>query len=108
MVRYAFVTITDWDFFPGTLATVNSVLEFHPLATIFVVHNDKNALGPLLRPPALSNNPRVRLLPSSAFSHSGRYIAAWELKAYVMADLAESGEYDLLVGIDSWDCLLCF
>ncbi len=105
MIRYAFVTITDWDFFPGTLATVNSVLEFHPLATVYVVQNDKNPLsGP--QAACLGNNPRIRLLQSSDFSHSGRYIAAWELKAYAIADLAERGEHDVLVGIDS-DSLLC-
>ena len=100
MIRYAFVTITDRDFLPGTLATVNSVLEFHPLTTIYVVQHDEK---PLSDPQAacLADDPRVRLLPSADFGHSGRHVAAWELKAYVMADLAAGGDYDVLVGIDS-------
>lgn len=105
MIRYAFITVTDWNFFPGTLATVNSVLEFHPLATVYVVQNERRPLsGP--QATCFGNDPRVRLLGSSEFSRTGRYIDAWELKAYAMADLAERGEYDVLVGIDS-DCLLC-
>jgi predicted O-methyltransferase YrrM len=105
LIRYAFITVTDWNFFPGTLATVNSVLEFHPLATVYVVQNERRPLsGP--QATCFGNDPRVRLLGSSEFSRTGRYIDAWELKAYAMADLAERGEYDVLVGIDS-DCLLC-
>jgi predicted O-methyltransferase YrrM len=105
VLRYAFVTVTDWNFFPGTLATVNSVLEFHPLATVYVVENERR---PLSAPQAacLANEPRVRVLGSAQFAHGGRHIAAWELKAYAMADLAQRGEHDVLVGIDS-DCLLC-
>lgn len=104
-MRYAFITVTDWNFFPGTLATVNSVLEFHPLATVYVVQNERRPLsGP--QAACLGGDPRIRLLDSSVFSRSGRHIDAWELKAYAMADLAERGEHDVLVGIDS-DCLLC-
>jgi predicted O-methyltransferase YrrM len=105
LLRYAFITVTDWNFFPGTFATVNSVLEFHPHATVYVIENERR---PLSAPQAdcLGHDPRVRLLGSAQFSRSGRHIDAWELKAYGMADLAESGEYDVLVGIDS-DCLLC-
>jgi predicted O-methyltransferase YrrM len=105
LLRYAFITVTDWNFFPGTLATVNSVLEFHPLATVYVVENEKRALS---EPQAacFGSDPRVRRLSSTQFAHGGRYIDAWELKAYAMADLAERGEHDVLVGIDS-DCLLC-
>lgn len=105
LLRYAFITVTDWNFFPGTLATVNSVLEFHPLATVYVVENEGRALS-APQAACFGNDPRVRLLGSGQFGHSGRHIAAWELKAYAMADLAEQGEYDVLVGIDS-DCLLC-
>ena len=45
MIRLAFVTVTDASFFPGTLATVNSILEFHPEADIYVVSNHKDPLG---------------------------------------------------------------
>ena len=103
MIRYAFITVTDYQFFPGTLATVNSIAHFQPQAEIFVVYNEKQ---PLSEPQArmLSGNPRMHLLGSSFFEKPGRYINAWELKAYAANDLA--AEFDVIVGIDS-DCLLC-
>jgi predicted O-methyltransferase YrrM len=105
MLRHAFVTVTDRHFLPGTLATVSSILEFHPQTSVYVVNN---ARCPLTPPQAecLGHDPRIRLMDSSAFSHSGRHVDAWELKAYAMCDLAERAEVDVLVGIDS-DCLLC-
>jgi len=105
LLRYAFITVTDWNFFPGTLAAVNSVLEFHPLATVYVVQNERRSLS-APQAACLANDPRIRLLHSSDFGHDERYIDAWELKAYAMADIAQRGEYEVLVGIDS-DCLLC-
>jgi hypothetical protein len=103
LIRYAFVTVTDYDFFPGTLATVSSVLEFHPHADVYVVNNEKRGLS---EPQAacLDRHPQVRLLNSSQFARDGRYINAWELKAYAAHDLAEG--YEVIIGIDS-DCLLC-
>src|SRR6185295_9915024 len=66
LIRYAFITVTDWNFFPGTLATINSVLEFHPLATVYVVQNERRPLsGP--QAACFGNDPRVRLLGSSEF-----------------------------------------
>jgi len=103
MIRHAFVTVTDYEFFPGTLATVNSILEFHPESDVYVVNNEKRALhGP--QADCLRRYPGVRLLDSSRFAANGRYINAWELKAYAAHDLAEG--YEVIVGIDS-DCLLC-
>jgi hypothetical protein len=103
VIRYAFVTITDHEFFPGTMATVSSILEHHPEAEVFVVINEKR---PLTIPQAscLARDARVRLVDSSRFAIEGRYIEAWELKAYAAHDLAEG--YDVVVGIDS-DCILC-
>lgn len=102
-IRHAFVTITDYDFFPGTLATVGSVREFAPNADVYVVQNDNN---PLSAPQAacFDQIDRVRLLHSSRFAMPGRLIGAWELKAYAVHDL--SNEYEVIIGIDS-DCLLC-
>ena len=94
--------MTDWNFFAGTIATVNSVLEFPPLATVYVIQNERRPLsGP--QAACLGKDPRMRLLGSSEFCHTGRYIDAWEIKAYAMA---EREEHDVLVGIDS-DCILC-
>jgi len=103
VIRHAFITVTDYNFFPGTLATVNSVRAFAPEADIFVVQNDKLSLS-APQCACFEGIDRVRLLPSAAFAGRGRYMNAWELKAYAMHDLCTG--YDVIVGIDS-DCLLC-
>ena len=103
MIQYAFIAITDHDYFPGTLATAGSVLEFQPDADLFVVYNEKRPLS-AAQVACLRSNERVTLLDSSRFAGGGRFINAWELKAYVAHDLAN--DYDVIVGIDS-DCLLC-
>jgi hypothetical protein len=82
---------------------VNSVLEFQPLADIYVINDEKAALSaPQMR--CLERNSRISLLGSSRFAGNGRYIGALELKAYAASDLASG--YDVIIGIDS-DCLLC-
>jgi hypothetical protein len=103
MIRHAFLTVTDYDFFPGTLATVGSVREFAPEADVFVVQNDKQ---PLTAPQAncFKRNGRVHFLHSKRFEKLGRFINAWELKAYIAHDLCD--DYEVIIGIDS-DCLLC-
>lgn len=101
--RHAFVTVTDHAFFPGTLATVNSILEYDGNATIFVVVNHKRPLTP----PQLecfAACDRVRVVDSRGLDAPGRYINAWELKAYAVHDLCDG--FDVIIGIDS-DCLLC-
>ncbi|PWT89407.1 MAG: hypothetical protein C5B56_07145 [Proteobacteria bacterium] len=103
MVRHAFITITDYDFFPGTLATISSVLEFQPCADVFVIYNEKRPLTPP-QFACISHGKNVSVLSSSQFAENGRFINAWELKAYAAHDLAHA--YDVIVGIDS-DCLLC-
>jgi hypothetical protein len=102
-IKYCFVTVTDYAFFPGTVATVNSILYFHPNATIYVVQNDK---APLSTPQAqlLRQSPQVTLVHSKSMDRDDRYINAWELKAYAAHDLCIG--YDVIAGIDS-DCLLC-
>jgi hypothetical protein len=102
-VKYAFITVTDFDFFPGTIATVSSVLEFHPEADIYVIQNDKHPQSSS-QAAHFQNGERVHFQPSSRFETGGRFIGAWELKAYAVSDLAEG--YDVIIGIDS-DCLLC-
>lgn len=99
----AFITITDRAFFPGTLATVNSLLNFHPAAPIYVVENDKL---PLTAPQVglLRQSPQITIVNSASLAREGRYINAWELKAYAAHDLCDG--YDVVVGIDS-DCVLC-
>jgi len=103
LIRHAFLTVTDHGFFPGTLATVSSILEYHPESEVIVVVNEYQPLNNL-QAASLEGDARVRLVGSSRFAIDGRCIGAWELKAYAAHDLAEG--YDVLVGIDS-DCLLC-
>jgi hypothetical protein len=103
MIRHAFITVTDASFFPGTLATVASIRRWAPLADVIVVQNDKNPLT-AAQAECFRDRERVRLLPSACFERDGRFINAWELKAYAACDL--SGEYEVVIGIDS-DCLLC-
>ena len=102
-INSLFITITDSNFFPGTIATVNSILHFHPHAEISIVFNEKQPLFPKQRN-MLKSCPNIRLLSSSEFEGNGRYINAWELKAYAACDLCDG--YDVIVGIDS-DCILC-
>lgn len=103
MIRHAFITVTDYEFFPGTLATVSSILEFQPNADIFVINNEKRPLT-TQQAVCLRRYSRVCLLDSSRFAGNGRYIGAWELKAYAAHDLAMG--YEVIAGIDS-DCVLC-
>lgn len=103
MTRVVFVTVTDRDFFPGTLATVSSILQFQPTATICVVVNPQRPLTGV-QSELLTRNCRLVLVDSTDLDAPGRHHAAWELKAYAALDL--SSDSDVLVGIDS-DCLLC-
>jgi methyltransferase family protein len=102
-VKHCFVTVTGRAFFPGTLATVNSVLHFQPSADVWVVNCENDSIT---EPQAecLQQNNRVHLIDSSTFAQEGRHLYPWELKAYAAHDLCDG--YDVLVGIDS-DCLLC-
>lgn len=104
-MKICFFTVTDHAFFPGTLATVNSILQFHDAEglEIVVVEHEARALSDAQRAIVASHD-RVRLLGSSTFEKTGRKIGPWELKAYAAADLAAG--CDVIIGIDS-DCLLC-
>src|ERR1051326_7985664 len=103
MIRFAFLTVTDAPYFPGTLATVNSILEFHPEADIYVVNNHIEPLTGA-QEECLQGSPNVRLIDSRTLDAPERRIEAFELKAYACHDLCH--DYDVMVGIDS-DCLLC-
>ena len=101
-LRTAFLTVTDDRFFVGTLATVNSILHYHPDAEILVVNRTDAGLNDHQR--HLLERANVRIFDSDLFRAEGRHIGPWELKAYAARDLAP--RYDLLIGIDS-DCVLC-
>jgi hypothetical protein len=82
LIRYAFITVTDYEFFTGMLATVSSVLEFQPATDIFVINNERHALT---APQAgcLSRNSRVRLLDSSQLAAHIPDTSGCELSARV-------------------------
>jgi SAM-dependent methyltransferase len=100
--KIAFLTVTDYNFFPGTVATVNSIRKFQPECDVIVVNNLNHALTEPQR--GLLSRGRVQLLDSTIFEKDGRHMGPWELKAYAACDLADS--YDMIIGIDS-DCVLC-
>lgn len=102
-MKCIFITVTDRAFFPGTLATVNSILNFHPSIPIIVVQNDRLPLT-LPQIGLLRQSPQISVVNSASLARDGRYINAWELKAYAAYDLCEG--HDVVVGIDS-DCVLC-
>ena len=98
------LTVSDRRFFPGTLATINSILRFHPDAEIAVVES-----GVFNQP--LSEPQRKLLLAqgitiheANEFAKPGRVLGAWQLKAYAACDLSDGR--DLIIGIDS-DAVLC-
>jgi hypothetical protein len=92
------MTVSDRRFFPGTLATVNSVYRFHG-DEYEVVVVDNGLIEPQRK---LLRDGGVRLLPA-AEAAGERYAGPWELKAHAARALA--GGCDVLVGIDS-DCVL--
>lgn len=103
MIRLAFITVTDTSFFPGTLAAVNSVLEFHPDADVFVINSHEAPLTPP-QLACLQGTARLRVVDAGAFDGPGRRLGPFELKAYAAHDLCDG--YDVIAGIDA-DCVLC-
>src|SRR5437870_4889419 len=103
-MKIVFITVTDAHFFPGTVATINSVLHFHPEASVVAVNNHIQKAGLGAAQSALLKNNGVTIVEATELKRSGRKLAAWELKAYASSDLTDG--YDLLAGIDS-DCVLC-
>jgi hypothetical protein len=104
MIRVVFVTVTDGYFFPGTLATVNSIRAFHPNARIVVAHNHVHKRGVTPEQRAILERAGAQWVEAADLAKPGRKVAAWELKAYAATDLTTHD--DVLVGIDS-DCVLC-
>src|SRR5579884_2008433 len=103
-MRLVFVTVTDSFFFPGTLATVNSVLRFHPEARVCVVNNHVQKASLSAEQKQVIETAGAQVVDASVLGRPGRKLAAWELKAYAAADLTTTD--DVLAGIDS-DCVLC-
>jgi hypothetical protein len=100
-MKLLFLTVTDGFFFPGTVATVNSVLHFHPEARICVVNNHIQNASLSADQRRMFESAGVSVVDASRLAKPGRKLAAWELKAYAATDLA--ADNDVAVGIDS-DC----
>ncbi len=102
-LKLAFATVGDQLFFPGLLATVNSIRRYHPQSDIYVVDNCKYATG--MTEPQKRLLKDVAILDASSLDAPGRVLGAWQLKTYLLDRLVREG-YDVVCGIDA-DCLLC-
>lgn len=98
----AFVSVSDYSYFPGTLATVNSIFHHHPDANVLVIDNHLRPLNDAQR--TLLSEGGATVIDARRFARDGRHIGPWELKAHAVCDLAPN--YEVVVGIDS-DCVLC-
>ena len=102
-MRAAFLTVTDEEYFAGTLAAVSSVRLFHPDRPVHVVANPKKALRPPQRE-HLESLRGVVVHDAAEVAGPDRHVNGWELKAYLAERLA--ADHDVLVGFDS-DLVLC-
>jgi hypothetical protein len=103
MSRAAFVTVSDRSCFPGTLAAVNSVLEFHPDADIHVVAHRTLPLAPA-QAHCLQTHERVQIHDAHEIDPEGRCAAGRELLSLACRELGTG--YEVIAGIDP-DCVLC-
>ena len=98
------ITVSDRRFFPGTLATINSILRFHPDAEIAVVESGIFN-EPLSQPQKhLLTSRGISIHGAERFARPGRVLGAWQLKAYAACDLSMGRK--MVIGIDS-DAVLC-
>lgn len=105
MKKVLAVTVSDKNFFAGTLSAVNSFLHYHPVGDVLVVSSGEYS-RPLTKDQRrlLDEHPRVTVKDHTEFAKPGRVLGAWQLKAYAPADSYEG--YDLVMGFDS-DLVFC-
>lgn len=112
-MRVLAFTVSDRRFFVGTLAAVNSLLHYakqfpKDCKLDIAVVSSGQYNDPLTQPQInlLKNGEHlgVKYYPHTHFEKPGRVPGAWQLKAYVAADLAK--DYDLIIGFDS-DLIFC-
>lgn len=102
-----FLTVTDENFFPGTIATINSILDYHPQAMIAVVDYDsesENGLNENQKNFLMYKN--IFLYKKEDFIFGDRVNGAWQAKTYAMTDILKKNDYDIIIGIDSDSCIL--
>lgn len=95
-------TVTDHDYFPGTLASVNSLLLHDRTVEVWVVEDGSRPLTGAQRR-LLSGHARVHVADAHALTGEPVH-DPWSLKALAAAALLE--HTDVLVGFDS-DCVVC-
>jgi predicted O-methyltransferase YrrM len=103
-MRTLFLTVSDYMFFPGTLAAVNSILRYHPEGKIAVVSSGLYNHSLNQRQIAMLQSVGVSVFPHDFYEKPGRVLGAWQLKAYAANDLSKDN--DMIVGFDS-DLILC-
>lgn len=107
-MKILFLTVSDKNFFIGTLATVNSILKHHPEADIGIV--DYNSF----LPEGLSEDQKIFLQSCSNikiynrenFMRENRVAGGWQFKTYAVSDILNSDQYDIIIGIDSDCCIV--
>lgn len=104
MKKVLAVTVSDKNFFAGTLAAVNSFLHYNPNIDVLVVSSGEYNAPLTDHQRKLLRHPRVKVKDHTEFVKPGRVLGAWQLKAYAPADCYEG--YDLVMGFDS-DLVFC-
>lgn len=105
MLRILAYTVSDRDFFVGTLAAVNSFRRYNGLDVDVVVVSSGEFNSPLTEPQVdMLTKANAKVMFHTDFAAPDRVLGAWQLKAYVPADLVD--KYDLIIGFDS-DLVFC-
>lgn len=106
MPRILAYTVSDRSFFAGTLAAVNSFLHYNRGLNADVVVVSSGEYNEPLSPQQIEmlTKAGARVMLHTDFAAENRVLGAWQLKAYVPADLANL--YDLIIGFDS-DLVFC-
>lgn len=105
--KVAFVTVSDFRFWPGTVAACNSIRHCQgDRCDIIVINSNVRARGLTTEQQAILSKRNIVVRGAQSFAKGDRKLGAWELKAYGCLEVARCGKYDVVIGIDS-DCILC-
>lgn len=107
-MKILFLTVSDKNFFIGTLATVNSILKYHTNANVAIVDYNSSSPEGLSEDQKmlLQSNPNIIIYSKETFMKQNRILGGWQFKTYAIADILNSNEYDIVVGIDSDCCIV--
>jgi hypothetical protein len=106
--KVLFLTVTDKNFFIGTLASVNSILQYHPEADIAIIDYNSGSPEGLNEHQKLlfSQKSNIKIYDRDYFNKENRVVGGWQYKTYAMADLMNEDNHDILIGIDSDCCIV--